>query len=168
MELKKLLESSFDMDRFKQFISKTLELKIVNTHYKELDKDDDIEYIKIVENYFLEDNSKIEIIVIKTQSDILKAKIKYNEYLEKIAKNNNLNLALMAIFNENNLSVWKLSLVVFEMGNKLTIPNKYTFELGEDIAIKTAYSQLSLLTKVSTKSDYFNIFSVEKVYKRIF
>ncbi|NPA54761.1 MAG: hypothetical protein GXO40_00125, partial [Epsilonproteobacteria bacterium] len=92
--------------------------------------------------------------------------------LEKITKNNFIDLALMATYYEKDPSVWKLSLVAIDNENILTNSKRYTFELGENIPTKTASMQLSQLNKNSTLEDYLEAFSVEKLvpefYKQLF
>ena len=167
MQLKDIISSEFNEVNFKDFIQNTLGLKYgEDSNFTKID--DNLEYKKIVVDGELKDRKQIEIIILKSNKSVERARVKYNEILEKIVKNNTLDLALMAIYNENDLSTWKLSLVVFDESKKLTNSKRYTFELGKDIPIKTALSQLSILNKNSKSEDYLEAFSVEKVSKVFF
>jgi hypothetical protein len=167
MQLEDIISSEFNEANFKDFIQNTLDLSCIeNLQFIKID--DNLEYKKIVVDEELKDKKQIEIILLKSNKSIDGTRVKYNEILEKIVKNNTLDLALMAIYNENNLSTWNLSLVVFDESKKLTNSKKYTFELGKNIPIKTAFSQLSTLDKNSKSEDYLEAFSVEKVSKVFF
>ena len=167
MQLEDIISSEFNEANFKDFILNTLDLSYTeNLQFTKID--DNLEYKKIVVDGELKDRKQIEIIILKSNKSVERARVKYNEILEKIVKNNTLDLALMAIYNENNLSTWNLSLVVFDESKKLTNSKKYTFELGKNIPSKTAFSQLSTLDINSNLKDYLEAFSVEKVSKDFF
>ena len=168
--LNEIIKNKFDEKSFKEYIS-SLGLKLSDDSiFTQID--DTLQYKKIVVDEFLSDDSEIEVIILKSSLPIDKAKVKFNKILEKITKNNFINLALMATYYEKDPSVWKLSLVAIDNENILTNSKRYTFELGENIPTKTASLQLSQLNENSTLEDYLEAFSVEKLvpefYKQLF
>jgi type II restriction/modification system DNA methylase subunit YeeA len=166
MILKTIINSKFSEDDFLKFIENKLNMT-VNDNLDFTPIDDELSYKKVVIDNELKDKSQIEVIILKSDTDITKARVKHNKILQKIVKNNDLDLALMALYNQNDLSIWKLSLVVFDNNKQLTNARKFTFELG-NVPTKTALTQLSDLGARSTKNDYLEAFSVEKISKEFF
>ena len=163
--IQELIENPFSEERFKQYI-KELNIQINNTmkDYESLDEDISFKKIAVDE---LKDRNKIEVFILKRDKDIKNAKVIFNEYLKKMMEVDT-NIGLMATYYEKNPSIWKLSLVVQEQGTQLTIPKRYTFELGKDIPNKTTLEQLNKLNKNSTLEDIKEIFSVEKLSNDFF
>ena len=169
--LNKIINNKFDEKSFKEYIF-SLGLNLSDDSlFTQIDEN--LEYKKIVFDEVLSDEvTEIEVIILKSSLPIDKAKVKFNKILEKITKDNSIDLALMATYYEKDPSVWKFSLVAIDNDNILTNSKRYTFELGENIPTKTAFSQLSKLNENSTLEDYLESFSVEKVvpefYKQLF
>ena len=169
--LNKIINNKFDEKSFKEYIF-SLGLNLSDDSlFTQIDEN--LEYKKIVFDEVLSDEvTEIEVIILKSSLPIDKAKVKFNKILEKITKDNSIDLALMATYYEKDPSVWKFSLVAIDNENILTNSKRYTFELGENIPTKTAFSQLSKLNENSTLEDYLEAFSVEKVvpefYKQLF
>ena len=164
--LNEIIKNKFDEKSFKEYIS-SLGLELSDDSiFTQID--DTLQFKKIVRKHKLKGKRIIEVIILKSSLPIDKAKVKFNKILEKITKNNFINLALMATYYEKDPSVWKLSLVAIDNENILTNSKRYTFELGENIPTKTASLQLSKLNKNSTLEDYLEAFSVEPVSNTFF
>lgn len=166
MTLDDFTKQPFSEINFRAFITEHLGLELAGDS---LDTaiTEDLSYKKIVESGELGDKSQIEVIVLKSQKGLGEGRVKYTKYLETILKNNALDVALMAIYNQNDTSIWKLSLVVASEEKIVTSSKRYIFELG-DIPHATALEQLSKLTAKSGKKEYLEAFSVEKLNERFF
>jgi hypothetical protein len=167
MKIEDFISQPFSEEGFKTFLGENLGLEVDGESiFSSID--DALSYKVIVNKGELGDRNQLKVIILKSKNPIGKAKVKYNQLLEKIAKNNTLNLALMATVSDESES-WKLSLVATNMENNIiTSSKRYTFELGKNIPVKTAIAQLSLLNKNSTKLDYLDAFSVEKLTKEFY
>ena len=169
MSIDDVIKKSFSEANFKSYLKDTLSLEISKENdFVEIDEN--FSFKPIVEFEALSDGSYIDVYIVKTntQKNLLNARVKYNQILRKLAKNHNVDLALMALYNENNPDTWKLSLVVFDNDKTLTNLKRFTFELGKNIPTKTAKVQLSQLNKNSTLEDYKKAFSVEKLSNEFF
>jgi len=161
MILEDFLEKPFNIDRFREFIAESLGFG--ETLHVDFTSLGNIEYKPLLDNSFLSDGrNQIKIVVLKTEDDILNARVKFNHYIEKSNIADDADMVLMALYNENDLSVWKLSLAVFSKNKAITSSKRYTFELGA-VPHKTALEQLSILHKSSTLEQYLEAFATEKI-----
>lgn len=97
-------------------------------------------------------------------------RVSFSAILKKLALDDILDAAIASFYYPDATGIWRLSFVGIEYDQgKTTISNlkRYSYVLGEDIAIKTAIEQLSTIHQPNMK-EIEEAFSVERVSKEFF
>lgn len=173
------LGNKFDEKIFKEFAQKAFDdFELIDGNYKsdnlsQNDKEHIVEY-KYLGEAFLDDDSEIGLLILKSATkNIENRRVGFSKVISKLAKPYGKDTILVAIYHKDS-PVWRLTFVSykFEGGEQTqkTDAKRYTYVLGEDIAIKTAKERIGLLFDAhkTTQETIEEIFSVEKVSKEFF
>jgi len=177
-DIKNFLQSSYKKENFIEFIYDKFYGFEENSFGYEQDLLNDTEKKHIQKYKFLGncnlDNDKelgfFEVIT-KDNTDIENNRVSLNNILKKKASDELLDGAIAIFHNPSNPNVWRLSFIRFsyDENDKQQVTNlkRYTYVLGENIPIKTAYQQLKNL-KYPKLDELQESFSVEKISKEFF
>ena len=175
-----LLKERYSQEKFESFIEEVFEIEPIDTRFKSegLTKQhlEHIDSYKYIGRTRLSDKSRLGFFVFKSKTkNIEKKRVGFNAIIPSLTKKHIITHALVAIYHENEKSkVWRLSYVSFDIKDGKqslnTSVKRYTYELGEEIPIKTAKSQIGLLLNSSsiTKVLLEEVFSVEKLSNEFF
>jgi len=177
LDIKTFLESSYNKDNFIKFIyEKFYGFEENNTDYEHPDTDTEQKHIqkyKFLGSCELDDGKEIGFFeVLTTQNtDIENNRVSLGTILKNKASNELLDGALAVFHNPHNPDVYRLSFIKFSYddNNKEEVSNlkRFTYVLGKNIPIKTAYQQLKNL-KYPKLNELEEAFSVEKISKEFF
>ncbi|MCD6432486.1 MAG: hypothetical protein J7L21_00450, partial [Sulfurimonas sp.] len=175
MDLEKFLSTSYNSQSFETFISEIFYgFEALNS----LDEDEDLsenekEHIKsyrFLGQVELDDDSEIGFFEFtSTSSQIENKRVGYANVLKKLAKDYMLDGAIASFYHPQS-DVWRLSFVGFEYDDgraNVTNLKRYTYVLGQDVAVKTPLAQLKKL-KYPQYKEIEEAFSVERVSKDFF
>lgn len=178
MDIKKFLQSEYSYERFKEFIFDKFygfeennlgyEQPLTHTEKKHIQK------YKFIGSCDLDDGKEVGFFEVLTteNTDIENNRVSLNSILVKKTKEQVLLDGAIAVFcNPMQPEVWRLSFIAFsyDEDDKQIVNSlkRYTYVLGKDIPIKTAYNQLKQL-QYPKFNDLINIFSVEKVTEEFY
>ena len=174
MDIKKFLESEYSYENFKKFIfDKFYGFEENNIDYEEPDTNIEQKHIlkyKFMGSCQLDDKKEIGFFEVITteKTDIENNRVSLGNILKNKASNELLDSAIAVFYNPNNPSVWRLSFIKFsyDENDKQQVSNlkRFTYVLGKNIPIKTAYNQLKNL-KYPSLIEIEEAFSVDKVTK---
>ena len=177
MDIKKFLESEYSYENFKKFIfDKFYGFEENDIEYEEPDKNIEQKHIlkyKFMGSCQLDDKKEIGFFEVITteKTDIENNRVSLGNILKNKASNELLDSAIAVFYNPNNPSVWRLSFIKFsyDENDKKEVSNlkRFTYVLGKNIPIKTAYNQLKNL-KYPSLIELEEAFSVDKVTKEFF
>lgn len=177
MDIKKFLESEYSYENFKKFIfDKFYDFEENNIDYEEPDTNIEQKHIlkyKFMGSCQLDDKKEIGFFEVITteKTDIENNRVSLGNILKNKASNELLDSAIAVFYNPNNPSVWRLSFIKFsyDENDKQQVSNlkRFTYVLGKNIPIKTAYNQLKNL-KYPSLIELEEAFSVDKVTKEFF
>ena len=177
MDIKKFLESEYSYENFKKFIfDKFYGFEENNIDYEEPDTNIEQKHIlkyKFMGSCQLDDKKEIGFFEVITteKTDIENNRVSLGNILKNKASNELLDSAIAVFYNPNNPSVWRLSFIKFsyDENDKKEVSNlkRFTYVLGKNIPIKTAYNQLKNL-KYPSLIELEEAFSVDKVTKEFF
>lgn len=177
MDIKKFLESEYSYENFKKFIfDKFYGFEENNIDYEEPDTNIEQKHIlkyKFMGSCQLDDKKEIGFFEVITteKTDIENNRVSLGNILKNKASNELLDSAIAVFYNPNNPSVWRLSFIKFsyDENDKQQVSNlkRFTYVLGKNIPIKTAYNQLKNL-KYPSLIELEEAFSVDKVTKEFF
>ena len=177
MDIKKFLESEYSYENFKKFIfDKFYGFEENDIEYEEPDKNIEQKHIlkyKFMGSCQLDDKKEIGFFEVITteKTDIENNRVSLGNILKNKASNELLDSAIAVLYNPNNPSVWRLSFIKFsyDENDKQQVSNlkRFTYVLGKNIPIKTAYNQLKNL-KYPSLIELEEAFSVDKVTKEFF
>jgi len=177
LDIKRFLQSSYDYNNFKEFIfDKFYGFEENNTNYEEPTSDTEQKHIskyKFLGSCRLDDKKELGFFEVVTteKTDIENNRVTLGNILKNKASNELLDGAIAVFVNPKNPSVWRLSFIKFsyDENNKEEVTNlkRFTYVLGEQIPIKTAYNQLKDL-KYPSLIELEDAFSVEKISKEFF
>lgn len=177
MDIKKFLESEYSYENFKKFIfDKFYGFEENNIDYEEPDTNIEQKHIlkyKFMGSCQLDDKKEIGFFEVITteKTDIENNRVSLGNILKNKASNELLDSAIAVFYNPNNPSVWRLSFVKFnyDENDKQQVSNlkRFTYVLGKNIPIKTAYNQLKNL-KYPSLIELEEAFSVDKVTKEFY
>jgi len=185
LDIKNFLQSSYQKERFIEFIfDKFYGFEENDTNYETPQSDTEsknIQKYKFLGQVELDDGKEIGFFEFQSTSkvDIENNRVSLNTILKKKVEDELLDGAIAIFYNPSNPDIWRLSFIRFsyDEDNKQRTTNlkRYTYVLGNSIPIKTAFEQLSKISKNSTLTDIENSFSVEalnddffKDYKLLF
>ena len=177
MDIKKFLESEYSYENFKKFIfDKFYGFEENDIEYEEPDTNIEQKHIlkyKFMGSCQLDDKKEIGFFEVITteKTDIENNRVSLGNILKNKASNELLDSAIAVFYNPNNPSVWRLSFIKFsyDENDKKEVSNlkRFTYVLGKNIPIKTAYNQLKNL-KYPSLIELEEAFSVDKVTKEFF
>ncbi|MCK5111694.1 MAG: Eco57I restriction-modification methylase domain-containing protein [Arcobacteraceae bacterium] len=172
MDIRKFLKSSYDKNSFVEFIfTKFYGFEENIIHYDEPEQEDILRY-KFFGSCELDDDKQIGFYEFQTNKDIENNRVSLNSILKRKIDDELLDGAIAVFVNPNKPNVWRLSFVRFSYNEndkqQVTSLKRYTYILGEDIAINTAYNQLKDLRYPKTIDLLEEAFSVEKISKEFF
>ena len=177
MDIKKFLESEYSYENFKKFIfDKFYGFEENNIDYEEPDTNIEQKHIlkyKFMGSCQLDDKKEIGFFEVITteKTDIENNRVSLGNILKNKASNELLDSAIAVFYNPNNPSVWRLSFIKFsyDENDKKEVSNlkRFTYVLGKNIPIKTAYNQLKNL-KYPSLIELEEAFSVDKVTKEFY
>ncbi|MDX9813715.1 MAG: N-6 DNA methylase [Sulfurimonadaceae bacterium] len=177
MDIKKFLESQYSYENFKKFIfDKFYGFEENNIDYEEPDTNIEQKHIlkyKFMGSCQLDDKKEIGFFEVITteKTDIENNRVSLGNILKNKASNELLDSAIAVFYNPNNPSVWRLSFIKFsyDENDKKEVSNlkRFTYVLGKNIPIKTAYNQLKNL-KYPSLIELEEAFSVDKVTKEFY
>ena len=164
MPIKKLIENRFNLDDFTKFLKDNFDdVEILDTRLKDIvdesDRVDVAKYRYFADGFLVDDNEIGVLLLESTSPNIENKRVGFANVINKLSKPKIQDILLIVIYHPNS-DVWRLTFVSY---NK-----RYSFVLGKDIAINTAYTQLSTINKKSNIEDIKEAFSVEKVTKEFF
>ena len=173
-----LLGKAYSQEKFELFIERIFDVEPIDTRFKSegLTKQhlEHIDSYKFIGRTRLSDKSRLGFFVFKSKSEnIEKKRVGFNAIIPSLTKKHIITHALVAIYHEKS-EVWRLSYVSFDIKDGKqslnTSVKRYTYELGSDIPIKTAKSQIGQLlnSSTTTKKLLEEVFSVEKLNDRFF
>ena len=177
MDIRNFLQSGYKKENFIEFISHKFH------GFEENDLDYELPYTeseqKNIQKYkFLgqvELDDKKEIGFFEFQStekvDIENNRVSLNTIMKKKVEDELLDGAIAIFYNPLKPDIWRLSFIRFsyDENDKQQVSNlkRYTYVLGKDIAVNTAYAQLKEL-KYPSINELQEAFGVEKVSKEFF
>lgn len=177
MDIKKFLESEYSYENFKKFIfDKFYGFEENDIEYEEPDTNIEQKHIlkyKFMGSCQLDDKKEIGFFEVITteKTDIENNRVSLGNILKNKASNELLDSAIAVFYNPNNPSVWRLSFIKFsyDKNDKQQVSNlkRFTYVLGKNIPIKTAYNQLKNL-KYPSLIELEEAFSVDKVTKEFY
>ena len=175
MNIKDFLQSSYKKEKFIEFIyNKFYGFEENDTDYIILDiEQKDIQKYKFLGQTQLDDGKEIGFFefIANEKKDIENNRVSFNKFLEKRVNDELLDGAIAVFINPSKPNVWRLSFIRFsyDENDKQQVTNlkRYTYVLGKDIPIKTAYTQLKDL-KYPRLDELELAFSVEKISKEFF
>ena len=176
MEIKNFLQSSYKKENFIEFIyDKFYGFEENDTDYETpLETEQkNIQKYKFLGQVELDDGKEIGFFefISTDKKDIENNRVSLNNILKKKVEDELLDGAIAVFYNPTKPNVWRLSFIRFsyDNNNKQQVSNlkRYTYVLGENIPIKTAYTQLKDL-KYPKLNDIQEAFSVEKISKEFF
>ncbi len=175
MNLKEFLSSKYSLNSFIQFISNIFygfEQSFSNETDEDLNESErkHIKSYRYLGSVELEDGKELGFFEFQSKSSNIENKrVGYNAILKKLANEYGLDGAIASFYHPQS-DAWRLSFVGFEFDEgkaKVTNLKRYTYVLGENIPIKTAYIQLKNL-KYPTFEDLLEAFGVERVTKEFY
>jgi len=177
LDIKKFLESEYSYENFKKFIfDKFYGFEENDIEYEEPDTNIEQKHIlkyKFMGSCQLDDKKEIGFFEVITteKTDIENNRVSLGNILKNKASNELLDSAIAVFYNPNNPSVWRLSFIKFsyDENDKQQVSNlkRFTYVLGKNIPIKTAYNQLKNL-KYPSLIELEEAFSVDKVTKEFY
>jgi hypothetical protein len=177
LDIKKFLQSSYSYENFEKFITeKFYGLEINDNKYEEPLTETEQKHIqkyKFLGSSKLDDGKEIGFFEVITteRTDIENNRVSLNNILKNKASDELLDSAIAVFHNPKSQNVWRLSFIKFsyDENDKEEVSNlkRFTYVLGENIPIKTAYMQLKDL-KYPSLYELENAFSVEKISKEFF
>ena len=113
--IKDLLNNKFDIEKFKEFTARVLNVKVANRKESEAVWEEFKEYIhsyQIISDYKDSEDKRIEIKVVKlnVERDPARAKVKQRNFIAKFLKEYHKEASLVAFYSDDS-SIWKLSFV---------------------------------------------------------
>jgi type II restriction/modification system DNA methylase subunit YeeA len=175
----KFLENKFKEEIFKEFITTAFdEFELVDGNYRidnltENDREHISEYRYLGET-FLDDDSEVGVLILRSATKHIENKrVGFSNVISKLSKPYGKEIILVAIYHDDS-PVWRLTFVSYDFkGGKQTQrtdAKRYTYVLGEEIALATAKSRIGMLFNQSSTSQEMieDIFSVEKVSREFF
>ena len=177
MDIKNFLQSSYNSQSFEHFIYKKFYgFEMNNTGYENASTEAEKKHIqkyKFLGSCELDDNKEIGFFEFVTteNKDIENNRISLNYILKQKADELLLDGAIAVFYNPINKDIWRLSFIAFsyDENNKQTVNSlkRYTYVLGKNIPITTAYSQLKRI-EYPKFNDLLTAFSVEKVTEEFY
>ncbi len=177
MDIKNFLQSSYSKENFIEFIyDKFYGFEENDTDYEipfTESEQKNIQKYKFLGQVELDDGKEIGFFEFLSTGrvDIENNRVSLNTILKKKVEDELLDGAIAVFHNPNKPNIWRLSFIQFsyDENNKQQVSNlkRYTYVLGKDIAIKTAFLQLKDL-KYPTINELQISFSVEKVSQEFF
>jgi len=177
LDIKNFLQSSYSKENFIEFIyDKFYGFEENDSEYKlpftETEKNH-IQKYKFLGQVELDDNKEIGFFEVITteKTDIENNRVSLNNILKNKASAELLDGAIAIFYNPLKTDVYRLSFIKFSYDNnnkeEVTNLKRFTYVLGKNIPIKTAYNQLKNL-KYPTLTELEEAFSVEKISKEFF
>ena len=176
MDIKNFLQSSYNKENFIEFIyDRFYGFEENDTDYETPIESEqkNIQKYKFLGQVELDDGKEIGFFeFLSTERvDIENNRVSLNTILKKRVEDELLDGAIAIFYNPLKKDIWRLSFIRFSYDeeNKQQVSNlkRFTYVLGKDIAIKTAYSQLNDL-KYPNIEGLQEAFGVEKVSKEFF
>ena len=176
MDIKNFLQSSYKKENFIEFIyDKFYGFEENDTDYETpLETEQkNIQKYKFLGQVELDDGKEIGFFefISTDKKDIENNRVSLNNILKKKVEEELLDGAIAVFYNPTKPNVWRLSFIrfIYDDNNKQQVSNlkRYTYVLGENIPIKTAYTQLKDL-KYPKLNDIQDAFSVERISKEFF
>lgn len=177
MDIKNFLQSKYDYERFKEFIFDKFygfeENDLDYEHPLNETEQKHIQKYKFLGSSELDDSKEIGFFEIITteKTDIENNRVSLGNILKNKTSNELLDGAIAVFYNPNKPEVWRLSFIKFsyDENNKEQVSNlkRFTYVLGKNIPIKTAYNQLKDF-KYPSLIEIEDAFSVEKISKEFF
>lgn len=177
MDIKNFLESEYNYERFKEFIFDKFygfeENDLDYEHPLNETEQKHIQKYKFIGSSDLDDGKEVGFFEVITteKTDIENNRVSLGNILKSKASNELLDSAIAVFYNPNQPEVWRLSFIKFSYddNNKEQISNlkRFTYVLGNNIPVKTAYNQLKDL-KYPSLVEIEESFSVEKISKEFF
>jgi NOL1/NOP2/fmu family ribosome biogenesis protein len=173
------LGKKFDEEIFIDFIGKAFEdFEFLDTAYNDKDlTDKDKEHIlryKNIGETMLKDNSEVAVLFLESATPQIENKgIGFANIISKLSQPLQKEITLVIIYHKNS-PVWRLTFISFDFKGGKQIQRsdskRYSYVLGEEIAIKTAISRVGLLFdgQHNTQETIEEIFNVDKVSKEFF
>ena len=174
------LGEKFDEEIFIDFIGKAFEdFEFLDTDYNDKDlSDKDKKHIlryKNVGETMLKDHSEVAILFLESATPQIENKrsIELSKIISKLSQPLQKEITLVVIYHKDS-PVWRLTFVSFDFKGGKQIQRsdskRYSYVLGEEIAIKTAISRVALLFdgQHNTQETIEEIFNVDKVSKEFF
>ncbi len=173
------LGEKFNEDNFIEFVESAFDdFDRVDTRYKDDElSDEDKKHIisyKYLGDSFLDDNSEIGVLILKSATkNIENKRVGFSKVISKLANPHGKETVLIAIYHDDS-PVWRLTFVSYDIKDgkqsQKTDAKRYTYVLGQNIAIKTAKEQIGelFITDKIKQSTLEEVFSVEKVSKEFF
>ncbi len=165
-----VLSSSFDISKFKDFVSEFL------PDFKEDERKVDIAKSGFLSVTKLGESESLvtSVFVIKSKKS-LDGRISLTNNSFKILKSHSIYRALIVYVNDDD-SIWRLSLLTltpeFDNSGKVVInysnPRRHSYVLGSDVGVATARKYLLSLGKVSDFDDLKFRFSIEAINKEFY
>ena len=175
MDLKDFLSSEYKPEDFISFLGERFyrfEPNIASHTDEDLSESEkkEIESYRYLGNVELDDRKEIGFFEFLSKTpNIENKRVGFNKILKKLAQDYILDGAIASFYHPKS-NAWRLSFVGFEYDEgraKVTNLKRYTYVLGKDIPIKTAYMQLKNL-KYPKFEELKEIFSVERVTKEFY
>jgi len=176
LDIKNFLQSSYNKENFIEFIyDRFYGFEENDTDYETPIESEqkNIQKYKFLGQVELDDGKEIGFFeFLSTERvDIENNRVSLNTILKKRVEDELLDGAIAIFYNPLKKDIWRLSFIRFSYDeeNKQQVSNlkRFTYVLGKDIAIKTAYSQLNDL-KYPNIEGLQEAFGVEKVSKEFF
>ena len=173
MDIKNFLQSSYSKENFIEFIHNTFhgfEENITQIHTVE---HKNIQKYEILGSCELDDGKEIGFFefITNENTDIENNRVSLNERLKQLTSNELFDGAIAIFYNPLKTDIYRLSFIKFsyDSDNKEIVTNlkRFTYVLGKNIPVKTAYNQLEKL-KYPTLIELEEAFSVEKISKEFF
>ena len=177
MDIKNFLQSSYKKENFIEFIyDKFHGFEENDTAYEIPYTESEQKHIqryKFLGQVELDDGKEIGFFEFQSTQkvDIENNRVSLNTIMKKKVEDELLDGAIAIFYNPLKQNIWRLSFIRFSYDeeNKQEVSNlkRFTYVLGKDIAINTAYTQLNDL-KYPSINELQEAFGVEKVSKEFF
>ncbi len=176
MDIKNFLQSSYKKENFIEFIfNKFYGFEENDTDYETpLDSEqDNIQKYKFLGQVELDDGKEIGFFefVSTDKKDIENNRVSLNNILKKKVEDALLDGAIAVFYNPTKPNVWRLSFIQFsyDENDKQQVTNlkRYTYVLGKNMAIKTAYLQLKDI-QYPSMIELEKAFSVEAITEEFY
>jgi len=177
LDIKNFLQSSYKKEKFIEFIfDKFYGFEENDTDYETPQSDTEsqnIQQYKFLGQVELDDGKEIGFFEFKStpKVDIENNRVSLNTILKNKVEDELLDGAIAIFYNPSYPDIWRLSFIRFSYDDKdkqqVSNLKRYTYVLGREIAVNTAYNQLKDL-KYPSIDELQEAFGVEKVSKEFF